>query len=138
MVFNLDKWSQFVKESKRKPDPNDSEEVVKVVLVNDDGKILILKGPHNWELPGGHLHKGEDPISGLKREVDEEVGLNLGKVNKVAVKEKRAIYKGNLPSGEIKLSSEHTEYKFISSSELDDYDLKKIYKDTIRGKGHDE
>ncbi len=35
-----------------------------------------------WELPGGRLNVGEEPTSGLKREVYEELGVAV-KVNEV-------------------------------------------------------
>ena len=31
----------------------------------------------HWDLPGGFLHNGEDPLKGLKREIAEELGLEL-------------------------------------------------------------
>jgi 8-oxo-dGTP diphosphatase len=31
--------------------------------------------PSVYELPGGHIDFGEDPVSGLKRELDEEFGM---------------------------------------------------------------
>lgn len=51
----------------------------KVVLVNG-GEILLLR--HTYErgiygLPGGGLNSGEDPLAGLKREVSEELGIEI-------------------------------------------------------------
>jgi 8-oxo-dGTP pyrophosphatase MutT (NUDIX family) len=33
--------------------------------------------PNVYELPGGHIDFGEDPIIGLKREIDEEFGAQI-------------------------------------------------------------
>ncbi len=33
--------------------------------------------PGVYELPGGHIDFGEDPVTGLKREVDEELGMKI-------------------------------------------------------------
>jgi len=33
--------------------------------------------PSVYELPGGHIDFGEDPITGLKREIDEEFGMEV-------------------------------------------------------------
>jgi 8-oxo-dGTP diphosphatase len=54
-------------------------------LVVRDGKILLLKESPNlsgkWELPGGGLDFGEDIFEGLKREVQEEMGVSVKSVN---------------------------------------------------------
>jgi len=53
---------------------------VKAFIIKD-GKALLLKRrlndehkPGTWDIPGGRLEAGEDPISGLRREVKEEAG----------------------------------------------------------------
>ncbi len=33
--------------------------------------------PGVYELPGGHIESGEDPIDGLKREILEELGMHI-------------------------------------------------------------
>lgn len=33
--------------------------------------------PGVYELPGGHIDFGEDPVDGLKREIDEEFGMEV-------------------------------------------------------------
>lgn len=51
-----------------------------------DGKILLLKESKEkgemWELPGGGLEFGEDPQTGLKREILEETSLIVTNVSK--------------------------------------------------------
>jgi len=53
----------------------------RLVVFNDAKKVLVLKtwmsGKNEWVLPGGGLHRGEDLISGLLREVREETGMEL-------------------------------------------------------------
>lgn len=34
--------------------------------------------PSVYELPGGHIDFSEDPLSGLKREINEEFGMEIG------------------------------------------------------------
>lgn len=47
-----------------------------------DGKALITKRARppekdRYDIPGGFLDPDEDPITGLKREVDEELGMTI-------------------------------------------------------------
>ena len=48
-------------------------------LVFKDGKILLLKESPKlsgtWELPGGGLDFGENIYEGLKREIEEDLGV---------------------------------------------------------------
>lgn len=56
---------------------------VSVVLVNDTGQVLLLRhsyGKPHWALPGGGLSRSESPDQGAKREVREELGLDIGEL----------------------------------------------------------
>lgn len=47
-------------------------------IVEKNGKILLIKRrvwPYLYDLPAGHLNKGETPEQGIKRELLEETGL---------------------------------------------------------------
>jgi ADP-ribose pyrophosphatase YjhB (NUDIX family) len=60
---------------------------VSVVVSNLSGDVLLLKhsyGPKVWSLPGGGLQRGEDPIEAARREVQEELGLTLTRIEPVA------------------------------------------------------
>jgi 8-oxo-dGTP diphosphatase len=48
-------------------------------IVRDDGRVLLVKPAYrqHWILPGGLLERGEDPLTGLHREVLEETGLRI-------------------------------------------------------------
>ena len=51
----------------------------RLLLICGD-EFLVLRGwlgSGEWGLPGGGLHRGEDPVLGLIREVEEETGLRL-------------------------------------------------------------
>lgn len=49
------------------------------VYLNDIGEVLLVKPKYldGWLLPGGALEAGETPFAGVKREMQEEVGLEL-------------------------------------------------------------
>lgn len=58
--------------------------VAKAVVVNDQGKILVLRRsqtddrrPGQWDFPGGWIEQNEDLFAGVKREAVEEAGLTL-------------------------------------------------------------
>ena len=41
------------------------------------GKIIAIRNERGWDLPGGHLKKGEHLLDGLRREVLEESGAEF-------------------------------------------------------------
>ncbi len=57
-----------------------SKPSVCAIIVVDDEVLLVQQsdGPMLWDLPGGFLNWGEDPIVGLRREIDEELGAEIG------------------------------------------------------------
>jgi 8-oxo-dGTP pyrophosphatase MutT (NUDIX family) len=56
------------------------KEVSKVGIFHK-GKYLmgVRQDTGKWTEPGGHLHRGEDPLKGALREVKEETGIALPK-----------------------------------------------------------
>jgi 8-oxo-dGTP diphosphatase len=55
--------------------------VVAGAIADAQGRVLIAQRPRGrhmagrWEFPGGKLAAGEDPLTGLKRELAEELGV---------------------------------------------------------------
>ena len=51
------------------------------IIFNDKGHVLLLKhrfrAGSGWGLPGGFLEKGEQPLDALKRELCEEIGMEV-------------------------------------------------------------
>lgn len=50
------------------------------VVIKSDNKVLVVKPWLNngkWDLPGGGLHKNEDPVDGCIRELKEELNLSF-------------------------------------------------------------
>jgi len=58
--------------------------VVCLVLVDPEGAFLATQRPKHkrlglfWEFPGGKVEKGESPMSALRREIQEELGIDIG------------------------------------------------------------
>jgi 8-oxo-dGTP diphosphatase len=52
-------------------------------LIVRDGRYLVCKRMENdrfgslWEFPGGKVEEGEDKISALRREIQEELGVDI-------------------------------------------------------------
>lgn len=108
---------------------------LKAIIRNND-KILVLKRSNEedvfaelWDIPGGKIEYGEKIVDGIKREVMEETGLDVDVDFRpwsiwsfmTPAKERQTVgitllaqYKG----GEVKISSEHTEFRWISPSEF--------------------
>ncbi len=109
---------------------------VKGIIRNAEGKILVVKRSQNddhkpgvWETPGGGLDHEESPQTGLEREIREEVGLavtikepfNVFTFRKDSGEFKIGItFLCDMMDGEVKLSSEHEEYRFIHPAEFKD------------------
>jgi len=55
---------------------------VAALVVGDDGHVLLARRAHEpdaglWDLLGGFLEEGEEPLDGLRRELLEETGLEV-------------------------------------------------------------
>lgn len=99
-----------------------------------------------WDLPGGRVEKGEDLKEAVQREVLEEigeVGFELGPIVggctlKISSDEKvlrkvHHYYFGTYHQGEIVLSDEHSEYRWVTLEEVESNDeFKEWIKNAIR------
>jgi len=106
--------------------PNDIKTVAKVVLIDDSDRVLFLKRSDymekyagEWDLPGGHLKSNESLSVGLKREVEEETGLEIENEKLVEIQANLHFFYAKYNSGKIKISHEHIEFRFFDKEDLD-------------------
>ena len=115
--------------------------IVHTIIFNKNKQILILKRsvnenvlPNLWDIPGGTLEDGENPIDGATREVWEESGIKIKNAHLFFYtsnidKRKdaqfiRLIFITQSSAKNIKLSlNEHDKYKWIKISEAKNYQL---------------
>ena len=81
--------------------------------------------PLFWEFPRGHVEHGESIIKGLKREVKEEVGLDVEVIKyigkfKYSSDEKETTQYNYLcemknPNQRVKISFEHDDYRWVQT-----------------------
>lgn len=116
----------------------DSKFVAKAVIL-DNNKVLLLKRSDylkkhkgEWDLPGGHVHIGEDLTKGLAREVKEETNLSITDPKKVFKHKNDTFFLVEMKTSNISLSNEHISYKFFNIEDLNDLDhLTTYYRESI-------
>ena len=109
--------------------------VQKAIIKKGDKYLIGLRAPSAkyfprfWDLPGGRLEPNEEPFLGIKREVEEETSLDVRPLEVIGVYEfdldnkgenthRFTIYSTEIISGEVKLSSEHTEQRWATKEEI--------------------
>lgn len=113
--------------------------VVRLILINDSGKVLVLRRKNtrfnegDWCLPGGKVDYGQSLQEAVATELKDETSLKL-------LSSTFLFYQDSLPqtkddlhfinlyfrcefSGDISLNDESSEYAWISEPELNNYNL---------------
>ena len=122
-------------------------------FIEKDGKVLVLFDPvEGLDFPGGKIQEGEaidanakSLIRSLKREVMEETGLEIEVSNPFSVwyhefpKNSRnygkvvylVAFKAMCVSGDVKLSEEHNNYRWVNKSDYREVDDGSDYFDVL-------
>jgi ADP-ribose pyrophosphatase YjhB (NUDIX family) len=103
---------------------------IKALITNENNQVLVVKeGQEFWSLPGGGLDHGELQIDCLKRELNEELGIESVEIGEFAHSktfylDRRdawmiwIVYKVKLNSSEFIFGDGVTDAKFIDAKEL--------------------
>ena len=121
---------------------------VKIFLKNGEGKYLVLQRSKEkypgvgakWDIPGGRIEIGSTLMENLQREAMEETGLliqaeprfitaqDIMKPDKHVI---RLTYFG-FADGEVKLSEEHSDYKWLTLEEVRNLEpMDKYFKEVL-------
>lgn len=129
-----------------------SKDRTSAIAIKLKGKLLIIQRgstapwmPLKWSLVGGGIDGNETPLEAAYRECKEEIKmkpLNVkeDKKSKLNTKDIGVIhfFTGEIKSDKVDLKDdnigydENVDYKFISASEIDDYDYVPYVKDFIK------
>lgn len=133
------KYLEDYLDSQNNYDTGEEIDVVKLLIQNKDGKFLAMQKTaedkiHSgekytlygrmagkWELPGGRFKDSDNRFEAAKREIKEECGIELDNLKDVVreeIEEKNSvnvyILFTNNWSGDIEISKEHKDYRWVS------------------------
>ena len=107
------------------PDSRHSVSVAGVV-VDDQGRALLIQRRDNghWEAPGGVLEQDEDIITGLRREVREETGLEVTPIALTGVYKYMPrgivalVFRCKAEAGTLRETDESTAFRWVTATEV--------------------
>ncbi len=118
------------------PEPNSLKPGGSALVVDDAGRVLMQRrgDSGNWSLPGGIMEVGESLEDCVVRETREETGLDIRITGLLGIytdpehvieysdgevrQEFAVVYYGRVIGGEIQVSDESTEVRFLTLDEL--------------------
>lgn len=116
----------------------ESVKVVNAIIKNPQNKFLVIKRkgdeihPNKWAFPGGIIEEGEEFDQALKREIKEEVGLEVKKIIK-KISEYNYLRKDNSETKgkcflietnnfNVKINDEIQDFRWVSLEEFEELD----------------
>src|SRR5687767_1853120 len=119
--------------------PNFPVPVVRLVLVNERNRVLLLRradgmqGEGGWCLPGGKIDYGQTVAEAIGRELEEETNLQITSLRFLLYQDSLPLEAGGMHclnlyfqcewSGSLVLNSESKEHAWIGKDEMDKYDI---------------
>jgi 8-oxo-dGTP diphosphatase len=124
---------------------------VRAIIPSKDGQLLLLRRSSQsihfageWEFPGGKVNPGERVGEALRREVLEETGLEVEPNGVAGVTEFElpgvrvvtlCFYAGQT-GGNIRLSTEHEDFVWADSANLEALTLTQATRDALAERAH--
>ncbi|MEV0360319.1 NUDIX domain-containing protein [Nocardia sp. NPDC050697] len=120
------------------PRPNSLRPGASALVTDEDGRVLMQRrgDSGNWSLPGGIMETGETLGDCAVRETHEETGLDIAITGLLGIytdpehviaytdgevrQEFAVVYYGRVIGGEISVSHESTEVRFIAPVDLEE------------------
>jgi ADP-ribose pyrophosphatase YjhB (NUDIX family) len=120
------------------PAPNSLVVATSAVVTDDNGRILLQRRTDsgNWALPGGGMEITESLAESVIREVKEETGFDVEVTGLVGTytdprhiiaytdgevrRQFNICYTARITGGQLSISDESTEIRFVGPGELDD------------------
>lgn len=104
-----------------------------IAIINNQNRILLLQASDltrisgKWSFPGGHIDYGESIEESLKREVKEETNIDIEVLSPIKTdvinKTYTIIFAAKYISGEVNLSKEHSNYRWVKIKEMKNLNL---------------
>ena len=119
------------------------EVAVKSVIIYDRKVLLVRRSNDNeWECPGGTMEFGEDLHTTLRREIEEETGLNDIDIGKLLyaitftynpeTQYVGLMYLSHAKGGKVKISHEHIDFKWVDKKQLTELLWKPMLNELIK------
>lgn len=112
-----------------------------VIVIDEDGKVLVGKGRDGtWQTPGGHVDPGEDFMEAAHRELREEANIVAGKMTEIGHFKMNGndskTFVVDSYSGTPKDSDELKDLKFVDLGSLLDWNLRDCSRESLEQYAH--